>query len=57
MDKGTVIKMLEHLPETFSIEELIDKLIFPDKVQHGRKDVEAGRVISLNVVKENIRNE
>lgn len=43
MDKTTVIDTLDMMPSNFSTEELIDKLIFIDKVQQEIKDAEEGK--------------
>jgi len=52
MNKSKVIETLDKLPEEFSTEELIDKLIFIEKIEQGMKDVEEGKVISLDEAKE-----
>ncbi len=56
MDKAKVIETLEGLPNEFSTEELIDKSLFIEKVEQGMKDSEEGKVISLEVAKERMRN-
>ena len=55
MNKTTVIETLGKLPEEFSTKELIDKLIFVEKVQKGIEDDNKGNVISLQEAKERIR--
>lgn len=52
MDKSTVIETLDQLPSEFSTEELIDRLLFIEKVEKGIKDVDEGKVISLSQAKE-----
>lgn len=52
MNKNKVIKTLEKLPNEFSTEELIDRLLFVEKVEQGLKDVEDGKIISLDTAKE-----
>jgi len=37
---------LENLPESFSIDELIDQLIFIEKVEDGLQQSEEGKVVS-----------
>ena len=54
MNKSKVIETLDKLPEEFSTEELIDKLIFIEKVEQGMKDSEEGKVISLDEAKDRI---
>lgn len=47
MKKQQVLNSLENLPEEFSAEELIERLIFIDKVEQGLKDAREGRTITL----------
>jgi predicted transcriptional regulator len=52
MNKEKVIETLEKLPQEFSVEELVDRLLFIDKIDRGLKDVEEGKVISLEEAKD-----
>ena len=54
MNKAKVIETLDNLPSEFSTEELIDRLLFIDKVERGMKDIEENKVISLDVAKTRI---
>ncbi len=54
MNRTKVLETLDNLPPEFSIEELMDKLLFIDKVEFGMKDAEEGRVISLDAAKSRI---
>ena len=54
MNKSKVIETLEKLPEEFSTEELIEKLLFVEKVEKGWKDFEEGKTIPLSEVRERI---
>jgi len=56
MKKSKVIETLGKLPEEFTTEELIDRLIFIDKVEKGLQDVEHGKTYSLQEVKEKLNN-
>jgi uncharacterized protein YktA (UPF0223 family) len=51
MDKHKVMATLEQLPNEFSTEELIEKLLFFEKVERGLKDVADGKLISLEDAK------
>jgi len=51
MNKNKVIKTLEELPDEFSIEELIDRLLFIDKIEQGLKDVEEEKTLTLEEAK------
>ena len=55
MKKSKVIETLDTLPEDFKAEELIERLIFIDKVEKGLQEVEEGRTISLEEAKERVR--
>jgi uncharacterized protein YktA (UPF0223 family) len=52
MKKAKVIETLDTLPEKFSTEELIDKIIFIKKVEKGLEDIDAGNTITLSRAKE-----
>lgn len=52
MNKAKVIETLEQLPTEFSTEELIDRLLFIEKVEQGMKDVEEGKVVPLDQAEE-----
>jgi len=54
LTKSKLKKSLENLPESFSIDELIDRLIFIEKVEEGLKQSENGEVISNDDVKKMI---
>ena len=56
MNKTKVIETLESLPEEFSTEELMDKLLFIEKVEQGMKDVEEGKVISIEEAKNRLND-
>lgn len=51
MNKAKVIETLEKLPNEFSTEELLEKLLFVDAVEQGLKDSEDGRTIPFDEVK------
>ena len=44
LTKEQVFNSIEKMPEQFSIDQLIDKLIFIDKVEIGLKQSESGNV-------------
>ena len=54
MNKAKVIETLESLPEEFSTEELLNKLLFVEKVERGLKDVEEGKVISMQEMRNRV---
>lgn len=52
MNRSKVLETLDQLPDEFSTEELIDRLLFVEKVEQGLRDAEEGKVISLDTAKE-----
>ncbi|MCV9389049.1 hypothetical protein [Reichenbachiella ulvae] len=46
MNKQTAIDSLKDMPQDFELEEFIERLVILDKIEKGRKDVEAGRTFS-----------
>lgn len=51
MNKRTVQQTIEQLPEEFTLDELLEKLIFINKIERGLKDSQSGRVTSHEEVK------
>lgn len=46
MTKANVITLLNSMPDNFSVDEIIEKLIFVDKINQGIKDADEGRTLS-----------
>lgn len=51
LTKDKVNRTIKTLPDSFTIDELIDQLIFMEKVEEGYQQSEAGEVISNEDVK------
>jgi len=51
LTRDKVNKTIKTLPDSFTIDELIDHLIFMERVEEGYKQSEAGMVISNEDVK------
>jgi Zn-dependent alcohol dehydrogenase len=49
--KEKLNKTINNLPDSFTIDELIDQLIFIEKVEEGYQQSEEGKVISNEDVK------
>jgi hypothetical protein len=54
LTKDKVNKSIHNLPDSFTIDELIEQLIFIEKVEAGIKQSESGNVISNEEVKQMI---
>ena len=52
--KTQVFSTVEKMPEQFSIDQLIDKLIFIDKIETGLKQSESGNVNTKEQAKEKL---
>jgi predicted transcriptional regulator len=51
MTKEKVNQTINNLPDSFTIDELIDQLIFIEKIEEGFKQSEEGKVVSNEDVK------
>ncbi|TVQ42080.1 MAG: hypothetical protein EA362_13895 [Saprospirales bacterium] len=51
LTKNTVKKSIDNLPDIFTIDELIEQLIFVEKIEQGIKQSDEGKTISNNDVK------
>ncbi len=47
MNKAKVIETMSSLPEEFRAEELIEKLLFLEKVEKGAQEVKEGKTTSF----------
>jgi len=54
MRKQQVLATVDSLPDEFLAEELIERLIFMEKVDRGIRDAEEGRTITLQEAKERL---
>ena len=51
LTKDKLTKTINRLPDSFTIDELIDQLIFIEKVEEGYQQSEDGKVVSNEDVK------
>lgn len=54
MKKTTLAETLPDLPEEFSIDELIERLLIIEKVESGRRQYREGKVITSEEVQKRI---
>lgn len=52
MTKATVLETLRQLPNVFDTEELLQRLVFIDKVEKGLDDMANNKTVSLSDVKD-----
>jgi predicted transcriptional regulator len=55
LTKEKVRKTIDRLPDTFTVDQLVEELIVLNKIEEGLKDVEEGRVFSTDQVKEDLK--
>ncbi len=51
MRKAAVIESISNLPEEFSIDEIIERLIIIEKIDKGRQQIKEGKVNTENEAK------
>lgn len=52
MNREKVIETVQELPNEFDLDQLIDKLVFMEKVEKGLVQLEEGKTKSHNYVKQ-----
>jgi hypothetical protein len=55
MKREKVIEVVNDLPQEFNLEELIERLVFVEKVEQGLKQLDEGKTVSHGQVKEMIK--
>ena len=55
MDKKKVIETINELPDKFDLDELIEKLVFIEKVEEGLRQSDLGKTIPHDQVKDDAR--
>ena len=55
MKREKVIDAIKELPQEFDIEELMEKLIFVEKVEQGLKQLDEGKTVDHAQVKEVVK--
>lgn len=48
-------KTIDRLPDTFTVDQLVEELIVLNKIEEGLKDVEEDKVFSTGQVKEELK--
>jgi hypothetical protein len=55
MRKDKVMETIKEFPQEFNLDDLIEKLVFMDKVEKGLQQVSDGKTISHENLKEKIK--
>ena len=52
LTKERVLEVITDLPDKFSIDDLVERLIILDKIERGLLEVQVGKVVSQEEAKE-----
>ena len=55
LTKDKVRILIDGLPDTFTVEEIVERLVFLNKIEEGLKDMEEGRVYSTEQVEQELK--
>lgn len=55
LTKDKVRKRLDRLPESFTVEQIVEELIVLNKIEEGLKDIENENVFTTDQVKEELK--
>lgn len=55
MNKDKVMDTVKELPQEFELEDLLEKLVFAQKVEDGLKQLQAGKTVPHEKVKEIVK--
>ena len=50
-----VKKVVDRLPEEFTVDQIVEQLVILNKIEEGLKDIEEGKVYSTDQVKQELR--
>lgn len=55
LKKDQVLATIRDLPDQFSIDDLFERLIILEKIEHGLEDISKGRTIDHDEAKEKMK--
>ncbi len=55
MTKDSAVTAIKEMPQEFELDDLIEKLIFIEKVEEGLKQIDEGKKIPLDEVRKIVR--
>jgi len=56
LTKANVKKLIDSLPDEFSIDELVERLFLIEKIENADKQSEAGEVLTENQLMQELNN-
>ncbi|MEO8231212.1 MAG: hypothetical protein ABI638_02945 [Ignavibacteriota bacterium] len=54
--KEKLVKSIKEMPEQFSLEDLVDRIVFLQKIESGLEQSKSGKTNSTAKAKENLSN-
>jgi predicted transcriptional regulator len=54
LTKEKVKKTIDRLPDSFTVDQVVEELVVLDKIEKGLKEVEEGKVYSTQQVKDQL---
>ena len=55
LTKDKVRKTIDRLPESFTVDQLVEELVILNRIEEGLKDIEEGRVFTTDQVKKELK--
>lgn len=55
LKKEKIIQLIKELPDEFSLEEFVDKLILLEKIEIGLTQTKQGKVVSDGIAKQKLK--
>ena len=55
LTKDKVKKTIDRMPESFTVDQVVEELVILNKIEEGLKDIEENRVFTTNQVKQELR--
>ncbi|HES58949.1 MAG TPA: hypothetical protein ENO18_00840 [Caldithrix sp.] len=55
LTKEKVRKTIDRLPESFTVDQIVEELVILNKIEEGLKDIDEGNVFTKNQVKQELK--
>jgi predicted transcriptional regulator len=55
LTKDKVKKTVDSLPESFTVDQIVEELVILNRIEEGLKDIEEGRVFTTDQVKKELK--
>ena len=55
LTKDKVRKTIDRLPDSFTVDQIVEELVVLNKIEEGLKDIEKGKVFTTDQVKKELK--